>query len=58
MLPGSVPEALQALKDDAEMVALIGDELVEKYAAVKEFELNFLATLKDDYRKEWLMQRY
>lgn len=58
MLPASVEEALQALKEDDELTDLLGLELVEKYSAVKEFELKFLATLGDEERKQWTMARY
>lgn len=58
MLPGSVEEALAALKEDEELVGDMGPELVERYTAVKEFELNFLGEMGEDERKEWLMERY
>lgn len=58
MLPASVEEALQALKEDEEMAELLGAELAEKYTAVKEFELKFLSTLDDKERKQWIMARY
>lgn len=58
MLPASVEEALQALKEDDELTDLLGTELVEKYSAVKEFELKFLSTLKGEERKQWIMARY
>lgn len=58
MIPGSVEEALKALKEDNELTELLGTELVEKYSAVKEFELNFLGTLKEEERKQWIIARY
>ncbi|CAN8106129.1 unnamed protein product [Discula destructiva] len=58
MLPASVEEALQALKDDEVLTGLLGSELVEKYTAVKEFELKFLSDLPQDERKRWIMARY
>ncbi|KAJ4407301.1 hypothetical protein N0V82_009939 [Gnomoniopsis sp. IMI 355080] len=58
MLPASVEEALQALKEDGELTELLGTELVEKYCAVKEFELKFLGTLKEEERKQWIIARY
>lgn len=58
MLPASVEEALRALKEDEDMAELLGRELVEKYSAVKEFELKFLGTLTEEERKQWIMDRY
>lgn len=58
MLPSSVEEALGALKEDEELIKLLGEEFVEKYTAVKEFELKFLSSLKDEERKNWIMERY
>ncbi|KAK3307970.1 uncharacterized protein B0T15DRAFT_549879 [Chaetomium strumarium] len=58
MLPGSVEEGLAALKEDEELVELMGPELVERYVALKEFELNFLGEMGDEERRQWLMERY
>ncbi|KAL1838469.1 hypothetical protein VTJ49DRAFT_2637 [Mycothermus thermophilus] len=58
MLPGSVAEALEALKQDEEMVEMMGPELVERYAAVKEMELEFLGEMGGEERRRWLMERY
>lgn len=58
MIPASVEEALQALKDDGELAELLGTELVEKYSAVKEFELKTLGTMKEEERKQWIIARY
>lgn len=58
MLPASVEEALQALKDDGELTELLGTELVEKYSAVKEFELKTLGSMKEEERKRWIIARY
>lgn len=58
MLPASVEEALQALKEDEEIIDLVGADLVEKYTCVKEFELQFLSTLKEEERRQWTMERY
>jgi hypothetical protein len=46
------------LKEDEELVELMGPELVERYAALKEFELNFLGEMGDEERRQWLMERY
>jgi glutamine synthetase len=58
MLPGSVEEALAALREDAELVELMGAELVDRYVALKEFELKFLSEMGDEERRQWLMERY
>lgn len=58
MLPGSVEEALAALRADRELVEDMGPELVERYLALKEFELNFLGEMGEEERREWLMERY
>ncbi|KAK5663039.1 hypothetical protein OQA88_6455 [Cercophora sp. LCS_1] len=58
MLPLSVEEALGALKGDEELVDCLGNELVERYIAIKEFELNFLGKMGEEERREWLMERY
>ncbi|KAH6840732.1 hypothetical protein B0I37DRAFT_315945 [Chaetomium sp. MPI-CAGE-AT-0009] len=58
MLPGSVEEALAALREDAELCEMMGAELVERYVALKEFELEFLGKMSDDERRQWLMERY
>jgi glutamine synthetase len=58
MLPASVEEALAALKEDTQLVADMGPELVERYVAIKEYELDFLGQMGEEERKEWLMERY
>jgi glutamine synthetase len=56
--PGSVEEGLEALKGDAEMVGLMGRELVERFVAVKEYEMEFLKDMGQEERRQWLMERY
>jgi glutamine synthetase len=58
MLPGSVADALETLKKDEELVELMGPELVERYAAVKEMEVQFLGEMGHEERRRWLMERY
>lgn len=58
MLPGSVEEALAALRDDAELAGMMGPELVERYVALKEMELNHLGEMGEEERRQWLMERY
>lgn len=58
MLPENVSSALLALEQDEQMVELMGPELVEKYAAVKEFELKFLGDMSKEESRQWLITRY
>lgn len=58
MIPRDLGEALGALKEDEQMVELLGEELVEKYTAVKEFELEFLNKMDKEERRRWIMARY
>ncbi|KAH8893278.1 glutamine synthetase/guanido kinase [Thozetella sp. PMI_491] len=58
MLPASLEEALAALKDNEDLGEWMGPEVVEKYAAVKEFELNFLGGMSDEEQRQWIMERY
>ncbi|KAL2256347.1 hypothetical protein VTK26DRAFT_1813 [Humicola hyalothermophila] len=58
MLPATVEEALEALRADEVLVEMLGPELVERYAAVKEFELEFLGKMEEEERRLWLMERY
>ena len=58
MLPANVEEALNALREDEELVGFVGPELVERYTSLKEFELDFLRKMDDEERRQWLMERY
>ncbi|KAK4150969.1 hypothetical protein C8A00DRAFT_17569 [Chaetomidium leptoderma] len=58
MLPGSVEEGLAALREDGQLVEMMGAELVERYGAMKEFELEFLGKMGEEERRQWLMERY
>jgi glutamine synthetase len=58
MLPTSLEEALEALKQDEELTDLLGSELVERYIAVKEGEVDLLNKMKEEERREWIMERY
>jgi hypothetical protein len=46
------------LKQDEELVEWLGPELVERYTALKEFELTFLVRMGEEERRQWLMERY
>ncbi|KAK3351841.1 hypothetical protein B0H65DRAFT_136412 [Neurospora tetraspora] len=58
MLPASVEEALTALRGDEEFVEFFGQEVVERYCDVKEFEMEFLAEMGEEERRNWIMERY
>ena len=57
-LPRSVEEAIAALDADKQLVGWMGHELVEKYTAIKNFELTYLAGMSEDERRQWIMERY
>lgn len=58
MLPASVGEALRALKGDKEMVEMLGEEVVERYVAVKKTEEGLLGRMGEEERRAWLIERY
>lgn len=58
LLPESVESALLALSRDGQMVELLGTELVEKYSAVKAYELKFLKDMNREERRQWIIARY
>ncbi|KAH8911823.1 glutamine synthetase/guanido kinase [Coniochaeta sp. PMI_546] len=58
MLPATIEEALEALKQDEELTELLGPGLVERYIAVKEAELNLLNEMGEEERRGWIMERY
>ncbi|KAL2758192.1 hypothetical protein ACRALDRAFT_2097384 [Sodiomyces alcalophilus JCM 7366] len=58
MLPPSLEVALGELGRDEALTALLGEELVERYAALKEAEIEFLRTLSHEDRRQWILARY
>jgi glutamine synthetase len=58
MLPASLTEALQSLRDDAHLISWLGQELVDRYLAIKEAEIDTLSKMTNDEQKQWLMERY
>jgi glutamine synthetase len=58
MLPAGLEEALQALRADEEMVRMLGEEVVERYVTTKEAELELLGAMKEDEKRQWIMERY
>lgn len=57
-IPGSLREALDALREDGELGGMMGRELVERYVAVKTAELELLRGMGDEERRTWVMERY
>ncbi|PHH91208.1 hypothetical protein CDD83_1314 [Cordyceps sp. RAO-2017] len=57
-LPSSVREALAALEEDVELGALLGQELVQRYVAVKRAETDLLESMDSEARRRWIMERY
>lgn len=57
-IPSSLDEALEALREDDAVVEVMGKELVERYVAVKEAEMEFLKGMGGDEKRRWIMERY
>ncbi|KAH7357877.1 hypothetical protein B0T11DRAFT_97323 [Plectosphaerella cucumerina] len=58
MLPQSLGEALEALRADEDLSGLLGEELIERYLAVKDAETQFLEGLDEKERRDWIIARY
>ena len=58
MLPENLGEAIEALKKDEVMQVTIGQEVVERYIAVKEAELGMYQNMDDEEQNQWVMERY
>ncbi|TDZ26762.1 Protein fluG [Colletotrichum orbiculare MAFF 240422] len=58
MLPADLGEALRALGEDGVMCDVLGEEMVQRYTAVKEAEMKLLASVSPDERRQWIMERY
>lgn len=56
--PASLTEAFAALRKDTTLRGLLGEELVDRYLAVKEIETEFLGTMNSEARRQWLIERY
>ncbi|PFH60904.1 hypothetical protein XA68_10149 [Ophiocordyceps unilateralis] len=57
-LPTSLDEALVALEEDQHLRALLGEELTERYVAVKRVEMEELARMDKLDRWRWISERY
>lgn len=59
MLPANVGEALQALREDDVLTDMLTEELVERYAVIKEFEVKFLTeSFTPEQQRNWILDRY
>ncbi|TGO47975.1 hypothetical protein BCON_0256g00030 [Botryotinia convoluta] len=58
MLPCTLDEALAALKIDQGMYKILGEAVVVTYIAMKQGELELMNSMKDEQRRNWLIERY
>ncbi|KAF5868224.1 putative glutamine synthetase protein [Botrytis fragariae] len=58
MLPCTLEEALAALKNDQGMYKILGEAVVVTYIAMKQGELELMNSMKDEQRRNWLIERY
>ncbi|KAJ2901220.1 hypothetical protein MKZ38_002126 [Zalerion maritima] len=58
MLPASLEEAIEALKKDEIMQGTLGEEVVDRYVAVKEAEMKMYETMGTEQMREWVLERY
>ncbi|CAM1500647.1 Fc.00g098090.m01.CDS01 [Cosmosporella sp. VM-42] len=57
-LPSSLPEALDALKEDKELCELMGQYVIERYLTVKTAEEQAFEAMDKDERWRWIIERY
>ncbi|KAF7887955.1 uncharacterized protein EAF01_011109 [Botrytis porri] len=58
MLPCTLEEALAALKIDQGMYKILGEAVVVTYIAMKRGELELMNSMKDEQRRNWIIERY
>lgn len=58
MLPGNLSEALDKLKRDRGLCNVIGQELVQRYSAVKEVEIENYESMGVEERRQWVLAHY
>jgi len=58
MLPASLPDALTALRADVGLCERMGEELVERYVAVKHAEMRLLDKMGEEELRRWVLERY
>ena len=57
-LPKSIRGALECLRADRELGALLGEDVVKTYITVKEAEGKMLEEMEPKERRRWLIERY
>lgn len=57
-LPRSIEEALDCLRDDAQLRAILGGAVVDTYLTVKHAEVEMLQQMDVEKRRHWLIERY
>jgi len=57
-LPRSLPQALEYLDEDKELVQELGETFVTSYCHVKKKELDLIGAWDHDQRKKWMIERY
>ncbi|KJK89851.1 hypothetical protein H633G_06265 [Metarhizium anisopliae BRIP 53284] len=57
-LPGSIEDALNALSEDEDLTNLLGADVVERYVAVKEAEVDLMKSMSTEDRRKWIIDRY
>ncbi|KAH0593304.1 hypothetical protein MHUMG1_09026 [Metarhizium humberi] len=57
-LPGSIEDALNALSEDEDLANLLGADVVERYVAVKEAEVDLMKSMSTEDRRKWIIDRY
>ncbi|KAF7956145.1 hypothetical protein EAE96_005065 [Botrytis aclada] len=58
MLPCTLEEALAALKLDQSMYKILGEAVVVTQVGMKEGELELMNSMKDEQRRNWIIERY
>ncbi|ODA76791.1 hypothetical protein RJ55_07306 [Drechmeria coniospora] len=57
-LPSSLEEALASLQMDTMLCSLLGEEIVERYVAIKRAEIALMQPMDYWTRREWVIERY
>lgn len=57
-IPKTLEASLAALEENDDMCAILGPAFVKKYIAVKRAEAKKLASMGDEERRTWLIERY
>lgn len=56
--PKDLKEALEALNKDVVMARLLGVEFVKRYTDVKNGEMRILDPMREEERRQWILERY